>query len=128
MSIAVTLRYEGKEYSFTDDFEYTSWLHGDGTVARTSFEVAEYMYTEGNYGCDCNKSSFLARNCGVSFEGCANAEAEDGVWTLKCGRSIDLVALNNTKYVNDEPVTPEVEYTQHQSGLYIPVEVTNYVQ
>lgn len=104
MSLAVTLRCQGEEHTFVDDFEYVPWLHDDGTVARTSFEVAEYMYTEGNYGCDCNKSLFLARHCGVSFERHENTEEEDGVWALKCGSSIELVSLNDVKYVNDEPV------------------------
>lgn len=123
MSVTVTLRYQDKEYTFVDSFEYTPWLHSDGTVARTSFEAAEYIYTEGNYGCDCNKSAFLVQHCGVDFQGHENAIYEYGEWTLNCGNKIELFSLNDTMYVNDEPVAKRTEFLLGVSGLYLPVEV-----
>lgn len=123
MSITVTLRYRGQEYTFEDNSEYQPWLHGDGTVARTPFEVAEYMYTEGNYGCDCNRSMFLADYCGVDFQGHENSIYEHGEWALNCGNEIELVSLNDTIYINNEPVTKRIEFLLSVSGLYLPVEV-----
>lgn len=44
------LIYEGKAYYHEQDFGYGHWEGG-----------AEYMYSDGNYSCDCNKKLFLAR-------------------------------------------------------------------
>ena len=122
MSITVTLRYQGKEYTFVDGYDYQPWHHSDGTVARTAFEVAEYLYTEGNYGCDCNRSAFLARYCGVDFSDGAEC-GEDEEWTLECGHEIELVSLDYVKFFYDESIGCEarIEYEQRPSGLYAPV-------
>lgn len=46
--VTVKAEYEGKKYEFDYDFEYGYDEHN-----------AEYMFTEGNYGCDCNLSIFI---------------------------------------------------------------------
>lgn len=57
---------DGSEYAYCDDFGY-------GYSAGS----ARYMYEEGNYSCDCNRSEFL-RNLGVHID------------ELDCGDTIDM--------------------------------------
>lgn len=40
--------YEGKEYPYEYDFE-----------REYPIEAAHYMFEDGNYSCDCNRSSFI---------------------------------------------------------------------
>jgi len=49
--------YKGIRYSYSYDFGY-----------GYPEESAEYMFTEGNYACDCNRSLFLMRAYGVNIE------------------------------------------------------------
>lgn len=57
---------DGSEYAYCDDFGY-------GYSAGS----ARYMYEEGNYSCDCNRSEFL-RNLGVPID------------ELDCGDTIEM--------------------------------------
>lgn len=41
-----------------------------------------FMYTEGNYSCDCNRTLFIAQHCDPTFED-----------TERCGETIQLVRL-----------------------------------
>ena len=52
----VTCLYNGKEYKFEYNFgkEYPE-------------ESASFMFFDGNYSCDCNKSLFIQRYCDESF-------------------------------------------------------------
>jgi hypothetical protein len=95
MNIPITLRYQGKFYTFEDEFEDTPHC--------SAMERALWMYEEGNYACDCNRSLFLQWECGVSFEGVAGAErdlyeegddidAYDWEWVLPCGHTIELIS------------------------------------
>lgn len=68
-NVRVTLRYKGRTYSYVEPLIVGS---------------ADYMYREGNYACDCNKSLFIHNYCDVSF-------AE-----MPCGDSIELVSLKGT--------------------------------
>ena len=43
-------------------------------------DSAEWMFTEGNYACDCNRSLFIRRQYG-----------EDAMPELKCGDEIELI-------------------------------------
>ena len=53
--VLVELEFKGKTYSFDYDFgEY-------------SIQGAEFMFTEGNYSCDCNKSQFIREHCDPKF-------------------------------------------------------------
>jgi hypothetical protein len=76
----ITLEYEGKTYVIIDTFE--AW-----DEYRDACHVAEYMYTEGNYGCDCNRSQFIGKQCDENFP------------ELPCGREINLVSI---KMVEDQ--------------------------
>lgn len=53
------------------------------------FESVEFMWREGNYGCDCNKRLFLARECQIDPE---NIDA-DNFDNMQCGDTIKLVSL-----------------------------------
>jgi len=65
--VRVHLRYNGVTYSYEDAFE--------------DAHMAQYQYTDGNYGCDCNKSLFIQRHCDPDFP------------DRGCGERIELVAL-----------------------------------
>jgi hypothetical protein len=77
--IKITLDYKGQEFNVIDD--------------TTPLEQAEYLYTEGNYACDCNKSLFIARYCNYSFEHELRSEYTLGNWILPCGDTIKLVKI-----------------------------------
>lgn len=112
--IQITLRYQGIEYTYTDTFE--PWIDKQtGEVERTPLEVALYMYEEGNYSCDCNKSLFLGRYCDVDFSQDERAKCKDGEWELPCGDTIELVS---PRY-EDTPSRPQPTITQRASGLFV---------
>lgn len=66
----VVLRHNGHTYGYEHDFGYE---YEPGSV--------EYMYEDGNYGCDCNRSAFIAQMVEPTFE------------KLDCGHTIELVSL-----------------------------------
>lgn len=63
-----TLKYEDKEFVIHYDFGY-----------EFPEESAVFMFTEGNYSCDCNKSLFIRREYG-----------DDIIAELDCGDEIML--------------------------------------
>jgi hypothetical protein len=70
MKVKVTLEHEDNRYSFIPDkCEYDD-LQG-----------AEFMWTEGNFGCDCNKSLFIQDQCDESFP------------DMECGDEIKLIGI-----------------------------------
>lgn len=64
-----TFRYKEKEYVLHYDFGY-----------EFPEKSAIYLFTEGNYSCDCNRSLFIQREYG-----------EDAIQELDCGEEIELV-------------------------------------
>lgn len=69
-TIAVcTFEYKGKEYIVDYDFGY-----------EYEEERAHWMFYEGNYSCDCNRSMFIARQYG-----------DDVIEELDCGDKIKLI-------------------------------------
>jgi len=66
MQIRVTLEYNGILYSFVD--EYISF--------------PDFIWEEGNYSCDCNRSDFIKIYCNEYFPG------------LPCGDSIKLIDIS----------------------------------
>lgn len=62
--------YEGKSYPFEYDFGYAYPV-----------DSARFMFEDGNYGCDCNRSSFLQDQYGDTFP------------ELECGNKIEMVNL-----------------------------------
>ena len=73
MKVNVILQYEGKNYEYTDKLEYENYEH------------AEFMYTDGNWGCDCNRSIFI------------NDHVDDEFPIMVCGDKIKLVELVEMK-------------------------------
>ena len=61
------LIYKGKEYFLEYDFGY-----------EYSAESAIFMFKEGNYSCDCNKSDFIRQQCDKNFP------------ELDCGDEIEI--------------------------------------
>lgn len=86
----ITLRYAGKEYVITDSF--AAW-----DEERDAQVVCTYMYEEGNYNCDCNRSNFLYQQHDVDFSVDPRREweagYEGGAWVLRCGGTIELVGI-----------------------------------
>jgi len=64
----ITLEYKNQKYSFIDK--------------NTTY----FMWEEGNYSCDCNKSLFIQRNCCPDFP------------EMECGDRITLVSMEDLKY------------------------------
>lgn len=75
----ITLKYQEKEYSFIDPFDYMGWYDNDDEYQVT------WMYTEGNFACDCNKSIFLIYYCDVDME------------PLPCGQTIVLISIQKVQ-------------------------------
>lgn len=68
-TIAVcTFEYKGKEYIVDYDFGY-----------EYEEEMAHFMFEDGNYSCDCNRSMFISRQYG-----------DDVIEELECGDEIEL--------------------------------------
>jgi hypothetical protein len=66
----VTLVHEGREYRFRQDF-------GCGYPPS----AVAFMYEDGNFACDCNRSLFIQRECAPDFP------------FLECGDAIALLGL-----------------------------------
>lgn len=60
----------------------------------TDLEVEEFMWTDGNYSCDCNMSLFIGRDHGVWLGTPERGLDEgDGKYSLPCGFTIDLLRI-----------------------------------
>lgn len=55
--IKIKLKYKNKEYIIEDDYPYDHYYY-DGLP---------YIWEEGNYSCDCNKSLFIINQCDENF-------------------------------------------------------------
>lgn len=64
-----TFKYKDKEFVLEDDFGY-----------EYPPDAAEYMFTLGNYACDCNRSMLIRNKYG-----------NDSIPDLMCGSEIELV-------------------------------------
>lgn len=78
----VTLRYLGQPYTFVVTYGY-----------GYPWETVSFMWDGGNYGCDCNRSLFLRRQCGVVLPPEALCEDDDDA--LPCGHTIELVGIED---------------------------------
>ncbi|MDR6555416.1 hypothetical protein J2736_006678 [Paenibacillus qinlingensis] len=65
MGTYVKFKFSDTEYEFTNDLEF----HGD------------YIWTEGNFSCDCNRSSFIQEHCDSEFP------------LMDCGDTIELIEV-----------------------------------
>ena len=73
--VLVELEYKGKKYAFIDDHSEFTW---EGHNIKNDF-----MWTDGNYSCDCNKSLFI-KNC---------CFGESDFKEMNCGDEIKLLNL-----------------------------------
>lgn len=73
MRVQVKLEYDGVVYSFSPTFDYDD------------FSSAEFMFTDGNFGCDCNRSIFIGEHCDENFE------------PMECGDKIKLIDITEIK-------------------------------
>lgn len=71
-STKVTVKYKDKEYVFEHHWH-----------PYYSEESANFMFTEGNYSCDCTLSLFIKEHCDKNFE------------DLPCGEEIEIIKLEN---------------------------------
>lgn len=69
MKVYVKLQYKGMEYEFVSNLEYDD------------LDGAEFMWTEGNWACDCNKSIFINEHCDNEFP------------HMECGEEIQLLEI-----------------------------------
>ena len=100
MLFTITLEYQGRQYIYQQEFTETNDTY------KTTEELVEYLYEEGNYACDCNRSDFIAEYC------------DEGFPEFECGREIKLVSLE------PRPVYPErTIYLQQSNGLYVPMKI-----
>ena len=72
-TIDLVFYFEGKDYALVFDFG-----------CKCSFATAKYMFEEGNYSCDCNRSIFMS------------AEFSD-FEEMDCGSEIKLISMSNMK-------------------------------
>jgi hypothetical protein len=66
--VKIKLSWKDEVYEFDYEFEDSC-----------SDEGIEFIWTEGNYACDCNRSLFIQRYCNPEFP------------ELPCGDAIDLI-------------------------------------
>lgn len=73
----VTLEYQGKKYQIQEVWEEKfGW--------NDELEGVTWMYEEGNYSCDCNRSLFIWRKY-------------PGFESMDCGDKIKLVSIKEIK-------------------------------
>ena len=73
-TVTAVLEYEGQRYTYEDD-----WIPRPDDTAEDIRHMVHYMWTEGNWSCDCNRFDFMG------FE-----EPEEG---FPCGDTVNLVSL-----------------------------------
>lgn len=91
VNVHVVLRYRGIDYDYYHTFgeAHPGGLYRlYGTVDPDPIRTARYMYTEGNYDCDCNRSLFIERHCDASFNDWYGIDD-----AMACGEEIELIAL-----------------------------------
>lgn len=75
MKFKILLEYKKKQYEITQTWEKNyGW--------DTKREGVTYMFEEGNYSCDCNKSFFIKRQCDSKFK------------EMDCGDKIKLIKIS----------------------------------
>lgn len=78
LHIKITLEYDGKQYVFTDDHSSFDFEGHD--------QANPFWWEEGNGGCDCNRSTFINRECDKTFP------------IMPCGHKIQLI---NQEFIGD---------------------------
>ncbi len=82
--VVATLEYQGKQYTVHKH----DWTHPDEDADEQEQErLVWWMWTEGNYGCDCNRFAF------ISYEHDDWPGESDESGKFPCGETITLVGL-----------------------------------
>lgn len=74
----IILRYGDKTYVVFDDLFI---FDGDSDEISPTYG-SNYMWEEGNYSCDCNRSLFIQRQCDPDFP------------EMECGEKIEMVQFD----------------------------------
>jgi hypothetical protein len=99
----ITLEYQGEQYTYQHEITSSERQKAENWTDEV---LAEYLYEEGNYACDCNRSDFIAEHCDKNFP------------ELECGDTVNLISLE------PRPVYPERNvYVQQAIGLYVPIKM-----
>ena len=85
-------KYKEKEFNIRFNFEIENYPE----------DAAIWMFTEGNYACDCNRSLFIRQQFG-----------EDSIPELKCGDEIELLEYHVEHEPYQEPSKYKDCYTIH---------------
>lgn len=104
ISVHVTLRHGGIDYDF---FQRYGEPHPvTGIADDDPIHGARYMWEEGNFDCDCNRSLFIGEHCDASFP------------EMECGEDIKLISLT----VDDKSILDRDSVRERASnlGLWIP--------
>jgi hypothetical protein len=82
-TLTAVLEYDGTRYTITqDDWDDEEAYYDEPEEMLRS---ADYMWTDGNYSCDCNRLLFIDRQY---FD-------EDASWDrYRCGKAITLISLS----------------------------------
>lgn len=78
-----TFRYQDKEFILRFNFEIKDYPE----------DAAIWMFTQGNYSCDCNRSLFIRQQFG-----------ENAIPELSCGDQIELIDYRIEHEPYEEPV------------------------
>jgi hypothetical protein len=81
-TIIATLKYKGKQYTVHMD-----WGPSKDRTEEEDEHLAYYMWTDGNYSCDCNRLAFISDE----YEDFPDPEDENG--HIDCGETVKLVSL-----------------------------------
>ncbi len=90
--VLVTLEYNDMVYTFKENFG-----------KNYPRESVEFMYEDGNYSCDCNKSLDIKRNCDDAFK------------EMCCGEFIKLVNIEFIQINKEIPPKYTKEYDEWNS-------------
>lgn len=80
--LVAVLEYDGKQYTVHRD-----WTPLNDETPEENEHLAYYMWTEGNYSCDCNRFAFIS----YEYDDAPGPEDENGY--IPCGETIKLVSL-----------------------------------
>lgn len=74
----------------------------DGVVHRYTDDLPwedDYIWSEGNYSCDCNRALFFARAVGEEDE---NVSCGDSAYSLRCVDADENVLYEDASWETDE--------------------------
>jgi hypothetical protein len=117
--LKVVLKHGDNEYRYDDPFPFSD---PDDDEA---YDAARFMYLEGNYACDCNRSLFIDRYCDNAPDEWPGETDEDG--TMPCGDEITLTSLifvdstgnEHIIWPNESSFAPRGPWRKTESGLWI---------